>query len=424
MAGISTTADYLVPILDLIRFGTANTRPELSRVTGLGRTVVAQRVSALLDAGLVYEGTLSGSTGGRPSRSLEFNAGAGVLLVAELGATAVNAALTNLGGDILEQHRDDIDIADGPDVVLGTVERIFDMLRARRPDATVWGIGIGLPGPVEFRIGTPTSPPIMPGWDRYPVRIRMSQYFDAPTWIDNDVNMLAIGELRRGLAMKTRDAIFVKIGTGIGAGLISDGHLHRGAQGAAGDIGHVSITDNTDQVCRCGKVGCLEALAGGQAIAIQGAEAAAKGDSPFLAKLVADGHKITSRDVANAAVHGDRIANDIMNRSGRLIGETIAAMVNFYNPSLVIIGGGVSNAGDTFLASIRQSVYERSLPLAARDLRIARSELGDLAGIYGSAALVCDQLMSPQLLPHWIERGHTDGMPELPLLGYGGGRHD
>ena len=111
MAGISTTADYLVPILDLIRFGTANTRPDLSRVTGLGRTVVAQRVSALLDAELVLEGTPSGSTGGRPSRSLEFNAGAGTLLVAELGATAVNAALTNLGGDILEQHRDDIDIA-------------------------------------------------------------------------------------------------------------------------------------------------------------------------------------------------------------------------------------------------------------------------------------------------------------------------
>ena len=213
MAGINTTADYLVPILDLIRFGTANTRPELSRVTGLGRTVVAQRVSALLDAGLVCEGTPSGSTGGRPSRSLEFNANAGVLLVAELGATAVNAALTNLGGDILEQHRDDIDVADGPDVVLGTVERIFDMLLARRPETRVWGIGIGLPGPVEFRIGTPTSPPIMPGWDRYPVRIRMSQYFDAPTWIDNDVNMLALGELRRGLAMKTHDAIFVKIGT-------------------------------------------------------------------------------------------------------------------------------------------------------------------------------------------------------------------
>jgi len=422
VAGLGSTADYLVPVLDLIRFGAANTRPDLSRVTGLGRTVVAQRVAALIDAGLVTEGSLAGSTGGRPSRSLEFNAAAGSLLVAELGATAINAAITDLAGEILERHHDEIDIADGPDVVLGTVERIFDELLAKRPGTKIWGIGIGLPGPVEFRIGTPTSPPIMPGWDRYPVRIRMSQYFDAPTWIDNDVNMLAIGELRRGLAVHVSDAIFVKIGTGIGAGLISDGHLHRGAQGAAGDIGHVSITDNTDQVCRCGKVGCLEALAGGQAIALQGTDAGTSGASPFLARLIADGQTVTSKDVATAAVHGDRAANDILNRAGRLIGETIAAMVNFYNPSLVIIGGGVANAGDTFLASIRQSVYERSLPLATRDLRISRSELGDLAGIYGSAALVTDQLLSRQLLPHWIERGHTDGMPELPLLGYGSSR--
>ena len=422
MTGLGSTADHLVPVLDLIRFGHANTRPDLSRVTGLGRTVVAQRVAALIDAGLVTEGSLAGSTGGRPSRSLEFNSSAGSVLVAELGATAINAAITDLAGNILVRHHDEIDIADGPDVVLGTVERIFDSLLSSHPTAQIWGVGIGLPGPVEFRIGTPTSPPIMPGWDRYPVRIRMSQYFDAPTWIDNDVNMLAIGELRRGLAVDVADAIFIKIGTGIGAGLISDGHLHRGAQGAAGDIGHVSISDNTDQICRCGKVGCLEALAGGQAIALQGHEAAVTGSSGFLARLLADGHTITSRDVATAAAHGDRVANDILNRAGRMIGETIAAMVNFYNPSLVIIGGGVANAGDTFLATIRQSVYERSLPLATRDLRIARTELGDLAGIYGSAALVCDQLMSRQLLPHWIERGHTDGMPELPLLGSTGGR--
>jgi glucokinase-like ROK family protein len=415
----STTADHLVPILDLIRFGEANTRPEIARVTGLGRTVVTQRVTDLLDSGLVIEGVPGESTGGRPSRSLAFNARLGALLVAELGATAINAAITNLNGDIIERRHADIDIAAGPDVVLGVVERIFDSLIEAHPRPGVWGIGVGLPGPVEFSIGSPTSPPIMPGWDRYPVRVRLSSRFHAPTWIDNDVNVLALGELRRGIAASVDDAIFVKIGTGIGAGLISSGRLHRGAQGAAGDIGHVRVLESTSQVCRCGKVGCLEALAGGQAIARQGAEAARDGSSPFLAQRLASDQVITARDVANGAVHGDLVANEILSQAGRLIGQMIAALVNFYNPSLVIIGGGVANAGDMFLASIRQSVYERSLPLATRDLRISRSELGDLAGIYGAASLVTDEILSPRLLPHWIERGRTAGLPELPLLAGG-----
>jgi predicted NBD/HSP70 family sugar kinase len=160
-------------------------------------------------------------------------------------------------------------------------------------------------------------------------------------------------------------------------------------------------------------------LAGGQAIARQGLAAARAGDSAYLAELLAAGQAITSRDVATAAGRGDLVANQILSESGRLVGHTIAAMVNFFNPALVIIGGGVANSGDRFLASIRQSIYERSLPLATRDLRVPRSELGDVAGIYGAAALVADQILSRQLLPHWIERGSTAGLPELPLLAHG-----
>jgi glucokinase-like ROK family protein len=413
---ITTSADYLVPILDLIRFSQANTRPDLARVTGLGRTVVTQRVSALMDAGLVAEASMAESTGGRRSRRLEFEADRGLLLVAELGATAINAAVTNLAGDILDRRHQDIDIAAGPDVVLGTLEEIFDSLIADRSGQAVWGVGVGLPGPVEFSNGSPTSPPIMPGWDRYPVRVRMSARFDAPTWIDNDVNMLAMGELRRGLAIGVDDAVFVKIGTGIGAGLISDGQLHRGAQGAAGDIGHVQVVDDNAHLCRCGKVGCLEAVAGGYALARQGHDAGESGASPFLAALVRGGATVTARDVADAAAHGDLVSNDLLSEAGRLIGQTIAAIVNFFNPSLVIIGGGVANSGDNFLASIRQSIYQRSLPLATRDLRIVRSDLGDLAGIYGAAALVGDQILSTRALPRWIERGSTAGLPQLPLL--------
>jgi glucokinase-like ROK family protein len=414
---IAPSANYLVPVLDLIRFSRANTRPELARITGLGRTVVTQRVAALIEAGLVTEGAQVGATVGRPSRRLEFRAGAGRLLVAELGATAINAAVTDLAGDIRDRRHQDIDIAAGPEVVLAALEEIFDSLLAGDDGPGVWGVGVGLPGPVEFSTGSPVSPPIMPGWDRFPVRARLSARFAAPTWIDNDVNMLALGELRRGLAIGVDDAIFVKVGTGIGSGLISDGHLHRGAQGAAGDIGHVQVLDDTHHLCRCGKLGCLEAVAGGQALAVQGQDAAASGASPYLARLLERGITITARDVADAATYGDLVSNELLNESARLIGQTIAAMVNFFNPSLVIIGGGVANSGDAFIAAIRQSIYQRSLPLATRDLSIVRSALGDLAGIYGAAALVGDQILSGRMLPHWIDRGSTVGMPELPMLG-------
>lgn len=363
---------------------------------------------------MVEEGPSGESTGGRPSRTLHFRARAGSLLVAELGATSINAAITDLAGGIIEQVDADMDIADGPDVVLAEVERHFGAFAKRHRKPGIWGIGLGVPGPVEFSLGTPTSPPIMPGWDRYPVRQRLSSRFRAPTWVDNDVNVLALGELRRGLAMGVDDAIFVKVGTGIGAGLISDGHLHRGAQGAAGDIGHVSVGEHANDVCRCGKLGCLEAVAGGQAIGRRGMAAARDGSSPFLARILAEHGTVTARDVAAATTRGDLLAHDVLNGAGQQIGRMIAALVNFYNPSLVVIGGGVANAGDQFLASIRQAIYERSLPLATRDLRIVRSELGDLAGVYGAAALVSDQLLSSDLLPQWIDRASPIDMPSLP----------
>ena len=414
--GHASATDLLVTILDLIRFREANTRPELSRVTGLGRAIITQRVNELIDAGLVIDDDTHESTGGRPSRMLSLNSAAGSLFSVEFGATDVTVALTDLSGSIIESATQALDIAEGPDVVLAIAESIMDGLLKRHPKTALWGIGVGLPGPVEFSLGTPISPPIMPGWDRYPVRMRLSGRYNAPTWIDNDVNVLAIGEARRGVAQGVEDAIFIKVGTGIGAGLISEGHLHRGAQGAAGDIGHVRVGTTTTQVCRCGKVGCLESLAGGFAIAHQGLEAARDGSSHILATTLADTGIITAQSVAEAASRGDLVANEILGNAGRLIGETLATLINFFNPSLIIIGGGVSNSGDMFLAAIRQSIYERSLPLATRDLRITRSSLGKVAGVYGASALVADEMFSRALLPHWLDRGNTVGLPELPLL--------
>ncbi|MDT4947930.1 MAG: hypothetical protein QOJ37_525 [Pseudonocardiales bacterium] len=398
--------DTLVPVLDLIRAGSVRTRPELIAHTGLGRAVVTQRVAQLISLGLVEEGPLAQSTGGRAPRELRFRAEAGRILVAELGATSVNVAITDLSGALLDRRDEEIDIASGPEACLSRVEALFDELAADGVgDSHLWGIGLGVPGPVEFATGRPIAPPIMPGWDNYPVRDRFSERFQVPVWVDNEVNVMALGELRAGLAVGERDFVYVKIGTGIGAGVISGGKLHRGAQGCAGDIGHVAVVEDDRVICRCGNTGCLEALAGGGAIGRQGDLAAREGRSGYLAGVLERRGAVRASDVAEAARHGDRVSFELLSSAGRLIGEVLAGFVNFFNPSLVLLGGGVTASGDLLLATIRESVYRRSLPLATRDLRMSRSPLDDRAGMMGASFMVTDELFARDGLTEWISTG-------------------
>jgi glucokinase-like ROK family protein len=295
------------------------------------------------------------------------------------------------------------------------VEELFDDLLARDsvPRAPVYGIGVGVPGPVEFATGTPVNPPIMPGWDGYQVRKRLAERYAVPVWVDNDVNLNALGELRVGAAQGEQVVIYVKMGTGIGAGLISDGRLHRGANGAAGDIGHVTVDAAGGIVCRCGNIGCLEALAGGAALSRDGTRAATEGRSPHLQALVAAGRQIGAAEVATAAQHGDPVSVELLSRSGRLVGETLATLVNFFNPSLILLGGGVASAGDLLLASVREAVYRRSLPLATRELRIAPSTLTPDPALPGAAHMVLDELFSRHRLGRWLPAGSPAGFPEI-----------
>jgi glucokinase-like ROK family protein len=407
--------DSLVSVLDLVRSGKARTRPGLQRVSGYGRAVVAQRVIQLIECGLIEEGRLGPSTGGRAPRELHLRSGAGHILVAALGATSISTGIADLGGNLLSHHEEPNDIAIGPERTLSRVEELFDKMLATRDgnQRDVWGVGIGVPGPVEFSAGRPVSPPIMPGWDCYPVGQRLSRRYQAATWVDNDVNLMALGELRAGLAQDETDIVYIKIGSGIGAGLISAGRLHRGAQGSAGDVGHVAVSDQESVICRCGNTGCLEAIAGGAAIARDAATAARDGHGTFLGDRLAERDILTARDVIEAADHGDAVAVELLNRSGNLVGRMLATLVNFYNPSLVIIGGGVASAGDMFLATIRQSVYRRSLPLATRDLRVVRSSNIETIGLLGAAFVVLDELFSRTHLGQWINEGTPAGRPEL-----------
>jgi glucokinase-like ROK family protein len=399
--------DALVAVLDEIRLGRSRSRSELVVRTGLGRAIVAQRVGELIDRGLIVEGDVGPSTGGRPPRQLTFRARAGHVLVADLGATSIDVALTSLDGRILGHHDEPARIEDGPERCLGRVEELFDLLVASTHDlpGRLWGVGIGVPGPVEFQTGRPISPPIMPGWDGYPIRERFAARHGAPVWVDNDVNVLALGEWRSGVAAGHDDVVVVKIGTGIGAGIISAGRLHRGAQGSAGDVGHIQIVDDPTVICRCGNVGCLEALAGGEAIGRAGAAAALEGRSGRLATALDQRGEVAAEDVARAASFGDPVAVALLQSAGRRVGAMLASVVNFFNPSLIVIGGGVANSPDQLLAAIRETVYRRSLPLATRDLLIQRSSLGGLAGVIGASSMVVDELFSRDAIGQWLAAG-------------------
>lgn len=406
--------DTLAAVLDLIRRHGTITRPDLTRRAGLGRAVVTQRVNQLIDLGVVEEGRIAPSTGGRAARLVQLRADAGKILTAEFGATSISVAIADLAGRPRLEREEPLDIAAGPETCLAHMERLFDELLQsdERRDVSPWGIGIGVPGPVEFATGRPISPPIMPGWDGYPVRERLTARYEVPAWVDNEVNVMALGELRAGLAIGHQHVLYIKIGSGIGAGLISNGLLHRGAQGCAGDFGHIAVVDE-DVLCRCGNRGCLEALAGGAALGRNAEQAARDGRSEFLAARLEATGTVTARDVSLGAHRGDRVSHDLLMRAGTLIGEALASLVNVFNPSLILLGGGVADAGDLFMATIREATYRRALPLATRDLQLTRSRLGKRSGITGAAFMVSDELFSRNLLEEWIAQGSPVGLVDL-----------
>jgi predicted NBD/HSP70 family sugar kinase len=377
-------------LLHLIREEVAVTRADLARVTGLARSTVAQRVDALLANGLVRDTGGSVSTGGRPPAVLAFNRDAGVVLVADLGATHARVAVSDLAGAPLAEGAADLDIALGPERVLEWVHDWFTRLlrEAGRSEADVRGIGIGVPGPVEFETGHPVNPPIMPGWDDFPIPEWFDGRYRAPVLVDNDVNIMARGE-HRVHWRETEHLLLIKVGTGIGCGIVADGHIHRGARGAAGDIGHIRATSSEDVVCRCGNIGCLEAVAGGQALAerlaAQGADASRSRD---VVRLVRSGHPGAIRMVRDA---------------GRTLGEVLAGTVNFFNPAVIVIGGDIAEAHEQLLAGVREGIFSRSLPLATRDLRIVPSRLGDRAGVIGAATMVIEHVLSPAAVDRSLE---------------------
>ncbi|MET0992411.1 MAG: ROK family transcriptional regulator [Lacisediminihabitans sp.] len=365
-------------LLQLLLDGVPRTRAELAQLTGLARSTIAVRVDALMDSGLVTAVGEAASSGGRPPSRFAFNPAARAVLAIDLGAVHAVVAITDLAGRVLVRRRTDLPISAGPHTVLDTVvAEARELLAAQQLSSDdLAGVGIGLPGPVEHTSGRPANPPIMPGWHDFDVPAYIRESFDVTVLVDNDVNLMALGEQRMHWPSQ-ENLLFIKVSTGIGAGIIGNGQLQRGALGTAGDLGHVRVGRGGDVICRCGNVGCLEALAGAPAIAAGlGITAGGSGDVVRLAE---------AGDVATIAA---------LRQAGRDLGEVLATCVSLLNPSVIVLGGALSAAGDHVLAGVREVVYSRSLPLATAHLTIARAASSDDAGVIGASMMVTQHVLS------------------------------
>lgn len=369
-------------LLGLLRDGQPRTRAELAKITGLSRPTVTQRIDQLLELGYVVPVEDAVSTGGRPSAQLAFNPRARVVLATDFGAQHARIAVTDLYGVVLAELSSVRDISAGPEAAMEWMHRsaaeLLDELGL--PSTRIAGVGIGVPGPVEFSTGRPINPPIMPGWDRFDIPAAIRTEIDAPVLVDNDVNIMALGEQATAWP-QTTDLIFVKVATGIGAGVISGGTLRRGASGAAGDIGHVAIPRAAETPCPCGNRGCLEAVASGSALA---------------RALSIPGFELhRPSEVVALAKSGNVAAIQAIRQAGRDIGTVLTACVSLMNPSTIVIGGTMARAAEHLVAGVREVVYARSIPLLTEHLTIAPSRAEGDAAILGAARLAIDAALSP-----------------------------
>ncbi|MFI5959701.1 ROK family protein [Cryptosporangium sp. NPDC051539] len=380
-------------ILLTLRDDGPTSRAELGDRLQRTRARLAAELDRLAELGLVRDGGPAASRGGRRSTLVELDPElrfAGV----DIGATSVTIEVTDASLEPVAAVEEAIDIRRGPEAVLDRVEDLLAKMRVGGHHNRLAGIGLGVPGPVSFRDGVPVSPPIMPGWDRYPLREELGGRHGCPVVVDNDVNIMVVGERRGGVARSVDDLLFVKVGTGIGCGIVVGGQVYRGVDGCAGDIGHIQV-DPHGPMCACGNTGCLEAMFGGAALARDALAAARSDTSPALAERLRTHGTVTAADVGSGAIEGDPVCIGLIRDGGRRLGGVLASLVSFFNPSMIVIGGGLAGLGHLLLAEVRSVIYRRSLPLATRNLPVVLSELGPRAGVAGAVALASELAFGP-----------------------------
>jgi glucokinase-like ROK family protein len=407
---------YLV--LNCVREHGPIARAAIARLTGLSRTTVGNIMDALLADELVREGETQSATsaGGRPATLVHFNASAGYIIGVDMGRSHLTILLTDLASHLVARRSGPFSTDLGSDVCLTQIVDTLNTFLSEQGVAwsRVVGLCIGIPAPLDTHLHRLYSPPRMPGWHGAEVMKFLRQRLAVPVYVENDANLGALGESRYGAGRGVTDLAYVKIGTGIGGGLVVGGQVYHGSRGSAGEIGHVAI-DKGGPICTCGNRGCLEAVASADAIVAEAAAASSLQDGGTPNPDIAD--------VVQAALLGDAACRAAIQRAGEHIGVALANLVNLANPSLILVDGAVARAGDLLLDPIRRAVASRSLAVASRHTRIAVGELGDNAIALGGVATVLDAAFTLRASPA-PQGARTDGSASaFRVAGRGGALH-
>lgn len=306
-------------------------------------------------------------------------------LAFDLGGTALRGALVESDGRIVAHASAPTLAGAGSEAVISQIVALAGTLLREHPQANVAGIGVGAPGPLDPKAGIVIAPPTLAGWHDVPLIDILGRHFGLPVRLENDANAAALGEWRFGAGRGSGSLVFVTVSTGIGGGVVADGHIYHGRRGLAAEIGHMTITGEGDR-CFCGAIGCFEAVASGTALGRRATRLTAPGDGSLLRRLSNDGD-VSARHVVEAAKAGDANALDLIEAEAQWLGIGFTNLLHLYSPDLIVMGGGLSNGFDLLAPSIRAVIQQRAMP-AYRDVPIVQAELGDRAGLIGAASLI------------------------------------
>ena len=381
--------------------------------------MVADRLATLERLGLIAEGELGPAIGGRAPRNMRFCADAGAILAAHVNRSSISVGLAGLDGNLIVEHHEAMDLALGPEAILDRLTTLFIwLLDERGGKERVWSIGIALPevALLDAKEGDAFSIAalgVLRAWRNFDFSTEVSLRFGAPCWVRSNTEMMTLGEIKCGAGQGVQDVLCLRLDRSLSAGVVSDGQLHSGAQGFAGLIGHAPTGEGGDVICHCGAKGCLDVVASGDAVAREALSAARDGRSRYLAETIERQGDVTANDVSHGAQLGDAFCAELLARSGRLIGESLAPLVNLLNPAVVVLAGALAHSGEIVLAAVREAIYRRSHPLVTRDLRIVRSQLGGSAELVGAAELAVEEIFAPPRARDWIPFGTPRRQPSF-----------
>ncbi|MFF5719488.1 ROK family protein [Streptomyces buecherae] len=381
-------------VVRAVRMAGSLTQAEIARTTGLSAATVSNIVRELKDGGTVE--VTPTSAGGRRARSVALSGDAGIVVGVDFGHAHLRVAVGNLAHRVLAEETEPLDVdasaAQGMARAEALVGRLIEATGIA-PDKVI-GVGLGVPGPIDVATGTLGSTAILPGWAGANPRDDLAARLGVPVYVDNDANLGALGELVWGSGRGVADLAYIKVASGVGAGLVISGQIYRGPGGTAGEIGHITL-DESGPVCRCGNRGCLETFT------------AARYVLPLLHS--SHGPDLTMERMVALAREGDPGCRRVVSDVGRHVGSGVANLCNLLNPSRVVLGGDLAEAGDLVLDPIRDSVARYAIPSAARQLSVLPGALGSRAEVLGALALVLSEMGDSTLLDGAV----TTGAPAL-----------